>query len=106
MNINDSIPRLLPLSPGGSALVPVGESALTKSAPEKQQAQSYPQAVLASTKAAREGIQARAEMLMQRNLVHDALSGRNRMAIASYRALEESEEREKITSILGVDEYA
>jgi hypothetical protein len=45
-------------------------------------------------------------VLIQRNAADESLSGRSRQAIASYRALDETHEREMISSLLGIDEYA
>jgi hypothetical protein len=55
---------------------------------------------------ARLDLLSRAELLQQRTLGDDALNSKNRQAIRAYRALSESEEREAVSSMFGLDEYA
>jgi hypothetical protein len=106
MNIADSIAGSVYYSPVSKALTPVQPPMPVQGTPKKQPENNYPQAVLTSTRAARESVQARAEVLIQRNAADESLSGRSRQAIASYRALDETHEREMISSLLGIDEYA
>jgi hypothetical protein len=45
--------------------------------------------------------------LVQRGLMRPAASGlRNQQALASYRSLDDLDERDRISRLLGVDEYA
>lgn len=105
MTINDFIGNPAFYPPVSKAVRPVHQPAPVSESTQKQ-AETYSQNVLTTTRAARETIQAKADLLMQRNASGDGLSNRSRLAIASYRSLEESEERESIRSMLGVDEYA
>ena len=51
-------------------------------------------------------LEARAD-LVQRGLMRPAASGlRNQQALASYRSLDDLDERDRISRLLGVDEYA
>lgn len=54
----------------------------------------------------RAGLENRAGLIYQQNLSDDGINARNRQAIRAYRTLEDAEEREKVSRMLGVDEYA
>lgn len=62
--------------------------------------------LIAPTAELRSSLESRAGQIAQQSLSDDAVSSRNRQAIRAYRMLEESEEREQVSRLLGVDEYA
>ena len=47
-----------------------------------------------------------AEILRQRALSNDEVSLQNLQAISAYRSLENAQEQDRVSSLLGVDEYA
>lgn len=51
-------------------------------------------------------LETRAELLQQRSFSNDNTSSRNQQALKAYRSLSEEKEREQISQLLGVDEYA
>ncbi|MCW8890805.1 MAG: hypothetical protein OQL20_09130 [Sedimenticola sp.] len=87
------------------ALVPVspttpGEDAARRPVPPP------PIQVIAPTAELRSSLESRASLIGQQALADDGVSSRNKQAIRAYRTLEESEEREQVSRLLGVDEYA
>ncbi|MCW9022925.1 MAG: hypothetical protein OQK42_08115 [Sedimenticola sp.] len=54
----------------------------------------------------RSGLESRASLIFQQSLTDDGVSSRNRQAIRAYRIHDEAEEREQVSRLLGVDEYA
>jgi hypothetical protein len=54
----------------------------------------------------RTGLEGRAGLIYQQSLMDDGINAKNRQAIRAYRTLEDAEERDKVSRMLGVDEYA
>jgi len=54
----------------------------------------------------RAGLENRAGLIYQQNLADDGINAKTRQALRAYRTLEDAEEREKVSRMLGVDEYA
>lgn len=54
----------------------------------------------------RSTLKSRAGLYAQQAMTDDGVSNRNRQAIRAYRLLDEAEEREQVSRLLGVDEYA
>ena len=54
----------------------------------------------------RSGLESRAGLIYQQSLSDDGINARNRQAIRAYRTLDDAEEREQVSRLLGVDEYA
>lgn len=52
------------------------------------------------------GLENRAGLLYQHNLADDGINAKTRQALRAYRTLEDAEEREQVSRMLGVDEYA
>ncbi|MES9961605.1 MAG: hypothetical protein ABW089_14335 [Sedimenticola sp.] len=91
-------------APLSQALVPVNQS---PRADDGSRQPSRQQQVPATVDAnARAGIETRAELLQNRIHASDGDTARSRNALRAYRALEESEEREQLSRILGFDGYA
>ncbi|MES9843400.1 MAG: hypothetical protein ABW162_12610 [Candidatus Sedimenticola sp. PURPLELP] len=100
----DQITSTFVAASASQALVPVNQSTQTndgKNQPTRQQ-----QVPLTIDPNARAGIETRAELLQNRMHGAEGDSARSRMALRAYRALEESEEREQLSRILGFDGYA
>jgi hypothetical protein len=51
-------------------------------------------------------LETRAELLQQRSFSNDNTTNRNQQALRAYRSLSEERERDQISQLLGVDEYA
>ncbi|MCW8944216.1 MAG: hypothetical protein OQL27_05525 [Sedimenticola sp.] len=54
----------------------------------------------------RSSLESRASLIAQQSLIDDGVSSRNKQAIRAYRTLEDAEEREQVSRLLGIDEYA
>lgn len=51
-------------------------------------------------------LQAQVELARREPQMEQVLEPRNRLAIAAYRTLENGSERERLSTLLGIDEYA
>ena len=60
----------------------------------------------APSRPAEQQLQTRAQLLRQQPQMDHRLPQRSRLAIDAYRTLDASAEREKLSSLLGIDEYA
>lgn len=65
-----------------------------------------PPQVIATAAQVRSGLESRAGLIYQQALSEDGINARNRQAIRAYRTTEEVEERDQVSRLLGVDEYA
>lgn len=93
--INPAISRsLVPVRPVSSA-----ENSSTP--PERE-----PPSIEALSRPVKAELQDRADLLQQRQPQAEGDTAHRRHAIGAYRALSNSEERERISTLLGVDEYA
>lgn len=63
-------------------------------------------AAVVPTAAQQAGLESRAGLIHQQNLAEDGINAKTRQALRAYRTLEEAEEREQVSRMLGVDEYA
>jgi hypothetical protein len=54
----------------------------------------------------RSSLESRAGLYSQQAIADDGINNRNRQAIRAYSMLDEIEEREQVSRLLGVDEYA
>ncbi|OOZ35707.1 hypothetical protein [Solemya velesiana gill symbiont] len=86
------------------ALVPINQSA--RSDDGSRQPSRQQQVPVTLDPGLRAGVETRAELLQNRMHAADGDSTRSRHALRAYRALEESEEREQLSKILGFDGYA
>lgn len=88
------------------ALAPVQQPAAQDgSTTRNPTAPPSPQAIAAATQI-RVGLESRAGLIYQQALAEDGINAKNRQAIRAYRTTEEAEEREQVSRLLGVDEYA
>lgn len=89
------------------ALTPVQPSAAQEDTARQQQPiPPPPPQEIASATRIRSGLESRAGLIYQQALAEDGVNARNRQAIRAYRTTEETEEREQVSRLLGVDEYA
>ena len=86
------------------ALVPVQPYTPAKDS-SQQPAQQQPTPVRLTTDLLN-NLQITADLLQKRSITDNGVTQRNRYAISSYRTLNDSEERDRVSSLLGVDEYA
>lgn len=54
----------------------------------------------------RASLENRANLIYRQNLGNDGINAKTRQALRAYRTLEDADEREKVSRMLGVDEYA
>ncbi|MCW8908865.1 MAG: hypothetical protein OQL28_16620 [Sedimenticola sp.] len=88
------------------ALAPVQQPAAQDTSTARNQPPPPPPQAIASAAQIRGGLESRAGMIYQQALSEDGVNARNRQAIRAYRTTEEAEEREQVSRLLGVDEYA
>ncbi len=86
------------------ALVPVEPYAPSKDSTQQPVKQQPAPITLTSDLLNR--LQITADLLQKRAVIDNGATQRNRHAISSYRTLNDSEERERVSSLLGIDEYA
>ncbi|WP_275098557.1 hypothetical protein [Sedimenticola hydrogenitrophicus] len=87
------------------SLVPV-QPAARGDDPSRRAAPPLPPRAVVPAGELRTGLEGRAGLIYQQNLMDDGINAKNRQAIRAYRTLEDAEEREKVSRMLGVDEYA
>lgn len=87
------------------SLVPVQPSSKGDD-PSRRPSPPLPARAVVPSGELRAGLENRAGLIHQQNLMDDGINARNRQAIRAYRTLEDAEEREKVSRMLGVDEYA
>ncbi|WP_428609719.1 hypothetical protein [Sedimenticola sp.] len=87
------------------SLVPVQPAAQGED-PSRRPNQSPPPKAIIPAGELRSGLENRAGLIYQQSLSDDGINAKNRQAIRAYRTLEDAEEREKVSRMLGVDEYA
>ena len=88
------------------ALAPVQQPAAQDPNTANRQTPPPPPQAIATAAQIRGGLESRAGLIYQQALADDGINTRNRQAIRAYRTTEEAEEREQVTRLLGVDEYA
>lgn len=87
------------------SLVPV-QPATQGEDPSRRPNQPPPTQAIAPAAELRAGLENRAGLIYQQNLADDGINAKTRQALRAYRTLEDAEEREKVSRMLGVDEYA
>ncbi len=87
------------------SLVPV-QSAGQGEDPSRRFNQPPPVKAIIPTGEQRAGLENRAGLIYQQNFGDDGINAKTRQALRAYRTLEDAEEREKMSRMLGVDEYA
>lgn len=87
------------------SLVPV-QPASQGDDPSRRFDQSTPARAVIPAGEQRAGLEVRAGLIYQQNLADDGINAKTRQALRAYRTLEDAEEREKVSRMLGVDEYA
>ncbi|MEJ1298606.1 MAG: hypothetical protein RPU63_14155 [Candidatus Sedimenticola sp. (ex Thyasira tokunagai)] len=86
------------------SLQPVRPVVQTGNTPEQAPNKKPPP--VTATKDMLAGLQVSAELLQKKHPMAEGNSARSRHAIGAYRALGNSEERERVSTLLGIDEYA
>jgi hypothetical protein len=100
--INNSVSYLVPVTPQRRDLTPAQKSFQLQDQPQQQeQRQSLPAVVGESL---HERLQVRA-IILSRESNANGLSTRGREAVATYKSLENKDERDYLSDLLGVDEY-
>jgi len=88
------------------ALAPVQQPAAQNPNAENRPTPPPPPQAMATAARIRGGLESRAGLIYQQALSEDGINARNRQAIRAYRTTEEAEERDQVSRLLGVDEYA
>lgn len=103
MNGINSLVNAPVILPSAGALPPVASSPSgdAPASPRKEVVSQAPNPALS-----RDALQDRAQLLQNRLRVDPATSSKNLQAIRAYRSLEDASEREQVSRLLGVDEYA
>ncbi|MES9857296.1 MAG: hypothetical protein ABW166_11910 [Sedimenticola sp.] len=86
------------------SLVPVKPASRAGNSTDQARQKGSPPPIISKDMQA--GLQIRAELLQQKHPMADGDSARSRHAIGAYSALSNSEERERVSTLLGIDEYA
>lgn len=89
----------------GRSLAPV-QPASPGNDPARRFEQSVPVKTVTPAGGMRTDLENRAGLIHQQNLSADGINAKTRQALRAYRTLEDAEEREKVSRMLGVDEYA
>ena len=87
------------------SLVPV-QPATQSDDPARRAIPPQPPQVVIPIGELRSTLESRAGLYAQQTIADEGVSSRNRQAIRAYRTLDEAEEREQVSRLLGVDEYA
>lgn len=88
------------------ALTPVQQPAAQGENPARHPTPLPPPQAIVSANQILNGLESRAGLIYQQALAEDGIHAKNRQAIRAYRSTEEAEEREQVSRLLGVDEYA
>lgn len=99
----NTVTGLVPYSPRQTALTPAKESYQPQNQTRQQESLALP---VPAKEGVREQLHIRAIIMGRENSAATGLSARGREAVAAYRSTQQNEERDQISELLGVDEYA
>jgi hypothetical protein len=100
----NTVTGLVPYSPRQTALTPAQES--YKPQNQARQQETVPSLPVPAKEGVREQLHIRAVIMGRENSAATGLSSRGREAVVAYRSTQQNEERDQISKLLGVDEYA